>query len=87
MELAVFLPTICLAVLFSLSILVYSVKKVYGPGVLSFRRKAQVAADGEEKSSHGGELHPSEGRPFRPTPAPGLGEAPLHAYLGAVHPT
>ena len=75
MEVAVFLPTICLAVLFALSILVYSVKKVYGPGVLSFRRKAQIAADGEERSSPGGELHPSRGRPIWPLTVPGLGQA------------
>ena len=75
MELAVFLPTICLAVFFALSILLYSVKKVYGPGVLSFRRKAQVAADGEERSSPGGELHPSRSRIIQQLPVPGLREA------------
>jgi hypothetical protein len=74
MELAVFLPTICLAVFFALSILLYSVKKVYGPGILSFRRKAQVAADGEERSSPGGELHPSRGHTIQPLLVPGLGE-------------
>lgn len=54
MELAVFLPTLLLAVTFAASVLLYSVQKVFGPGVLSFRNKAQVGSDSGRSLSPGG---------------------------------
>ena len=61
MEVAVFLPTLVLAVAFALSILLYSVRKVFGPGVLSFWQKSQVSEDGEADPSQPGEPHPMHG--------------------------
>ena len=58
-----FLPTLLLAVAFAGSVLLYSVQKVFGPGVLSFRNKAQVGFD--SGNSPGNSPHKSKALPSR----------------------
>ncbi len=76
MELTVFLPTLLLAVAFAASVLLYSVQKVFGPGVLSFRNKAQVGSDSGNSPgnspSHGSEAPPSYECLLNPALSPGL---------------
>ena len=72
MELAVFLPTLLLAVTFAASVLLYSVQKVFGPGVLSFRNKAQVGSDSGRSLSHEGAQTRPNAHIIHLTPIPGL---------------
>lgn len=67
-----FLPTLLLAIAFAASVLLYSVQKVFGPGVLSFRNKAQVGSDGGNTPSHGGEALLPNHRIIHCTPVSGL---------------
>ena len=57
MQLAVFLPTLFLAAAFAAAILLYSLQKVFGPGILSFRNKTHVGTSTEDASSQPGWMH------------------------------
>lgn len=72
MELAIFLPTMFLALAFAASVLLYSVQKVFGPGVLSLRNKAQVGVDTGDATTPTGDQQAACSRPKRPLPALGL---------------
>ena len=57
MELAVFLPTLLLAIAFAAAILLYSLQKVFGPSILSFRNKTHVGTSADDASSQPGWTH------------------------------
>ncbi len=57
MQLAVFLPTLFLAVAFAAAVLLYSLLKVFGPGILSFRNKTYAGTSADDASSQPGWTH------------------------------